>query len=61
MRTLVIYTFVSVVPHLLEVVNILRWLGSKTVVAIVSEAQRLEMRRNAPEYGSSRVALRVGT
>jgi len=58
----VIYTLVSVAPRLLETVNILRWQGSRTVVAIVSEEARLvRMRRNAPEYGSSRVVLRVGT
>ena len=56
-----IYTFVSVVPHLLEEVNLLRWRGSRTVVAIVSEAGWLIMKWNAPEYSSSTIALRVRT
>ena len=60
-RTLVIYTFVLVAPHLLETANILQWQGSRTVVAIVSEARRVRMKRNAPEYSSSRVVLRVET
>jgi hypothetical protein len=53
--------FLSVVPHLLQVVNPLRWRGSRTVVATVSEAQWLIMRWNAPEYSPGRVALRAGT
>lgn len=60
MTTLAIYTLCQF-RLVLEVVNLLRGRSSRTVVEAVSEAQWLIMSWNAPEYGSSRVALRVGT